>query len=193
MSPVVAVLLVLVATARADERLTKQQLQAAGDAAVAALPKVDSAKAQTCKALPITTGAEIAAAAACYRDAGALGLAIAFWKRASKERTTPADNAAAMGAALEIGPANEAAGLFSAAALAYEEVTGTWPVTALPPHLDAKVARDLQTRAMCIYRQLGMDTEARRSQAALEGYSHRKPIDAVAICTALRPIRPPGT
>jgi hypothetical protein len=183
------VAVVTIAAAHADERPTKQEIQAASAAALAALPKADPAKSTQCKALPTTTGKEVAAAAACFRQAGAVGIAITFWREASQDRS---DDATAMDAALQLGPAYEAVGEFGRAALAYESVVGSWPVTKFGAHLDGKVQRDLLVRAMCIHRQLAMDTEARANHAGLEGYTRAKPIDAAATCAALRPIRVPG-
>lgn len=170
----------------AGERLTKDEVKAASDAAVAALPKIDP-KVTSCKSMPTGSTKEQVAAGTCFRQAGALGVAILLWDKARLDRS----DAAALEAARQLGPAYEAAGKFERAAEAYDYLVGTYPSTSISPGLDAATHREIQTRAMCIYRQLGMDKEAKRNQISLERFGRGKPIDAAAVCTALRPIRVP--
>lgn len=176
------------ASGDADERLTKDELKAASDAAVAALPKIDP-KVTSCKSMPTATTKEKVAVGTCFRQAGALGAAIIYWNKA---RLGQLDEAT-MEAARQLGPAYEAAGQFERAAEAYDYVVSEYPSSSLGPHLDAATEREIQTRAMCMSRQLGLDKLARRNQISLERFGRGKPIDAAAVCTALRPIRVPKT
>src|SRR5260370_19545845 len=69
------------------EALTREEIAAAGKAARDRLPRVDQSKTQACVAQYLAaiertatrTAATLAAAAACWRDAGAVGLAIRQW------------------------------------------------------------------------------------------------------------------
>src|SRR5215212_5429522 len=102
------------------EQLTKDEIKAASDAAVAALPKVNTAAATDCqnKHQPQLIAEDpkaehIAAAARCFRAAGSLGAAIQLWRGLTQNYARSKES---VEATRELGPAYEAAGQFPEAA-----------------------------------------------------------------------------
>ena len=187
----VIVVLALAASAAAGsnhERLTRAELDAASKAAVAALPKVDPAKASHCKTLPTTRPVEQLALASCFHDAGALGAAISIWEHVAYVR----DPATRETAILALGPAFEAAGYYDQAAEYYDEAAGLDSIMTSRHPLDPATARAKRIRALCLYRQLGNDDRARSDEYLLARTAGHGPrFDAAATCAALHPIHVP--
>jgi tetratricopeptide (TPR) repeat protein len=184
----VAVMLVAgVATAAPfPETLPQADIDAIVDAVRKALPPVDHAAATKCEAFhdaynkaPDAPGAvkHILDAAACFRAAGALSTAIIDWNAALKYSGAAADKRAALRG---LGPAFEAAGLFDRAAAADEQL-------AMPYANDADANERLQ-RALCIRRQLGDVTNAKRDADA---WQRATKMDPNLACDGLRPIAMP--
>ena len=163
------------ADAHPNERLTKDQIRAAEKAAETSLPAVDKAAAKKCTALADDTVSDLATKATCYRAAGALGLAIAMWKEvARRDQHSPED----MEARRALGPAYEAAGRFADAANAHDEYALRFAGEA--------DAADHLIRAICTWRQLGLETDAERGFRFL---TRKKPKrDSATLCDTVRPI-----
>jgi tetratricopeptide (TPR) repeat protein len=183
------------------ETLSRADRDAIVQAIQSALPKVDKTAFDQCRArydpltiAPDTDPDTAADAAACYRKAGNLGLAISSWKlvrqRAPRSKLKPE-------MVRELAVTYEAAADFRAAAIAYEDYIELYyenhqftPGGASPS--DAGV---VLTRAACIYRQLGEDLGARRATEKLVRIATRKTktvIDPDTMCDQVRPIAMPA-
>jgi hypothetical protein len=117
---VVAVIAGLAHAAPYREQLTRDEIKAASDAAVAALPKVDTSAATQCQnkhqpqlIVQDPKPEDVAAAARCFRAAGRLGAAIQLWRGLTQNYARSKEAAEATRA---LGPAYEAAGRFDEAA-----------------------------------------------------------------------------
>jgi hypothetical protein len=170
------------------ERLDRDEIIAAGKAARARLPPVDRAAVQACEAKygaatrsgdPGRTPETLAAAAACWRAAGSLGVAIRLWMAIVSELP---DSREAVEARRQLGPAYEAAGTFSEAA--------EWHAAFAKANGAEKDARDQLIRAICIWRQLGLDDKAAVAEQDLGRMPGRK-IKSAKLCETVRPIAAP--
>ncbi len=182
-----AAIVVLVGVAHAApfrEQLTRDEIKAASDAVVAALPKVDVAAARQCEAThkqALSADAkpdELAAAARCYRAAGSLGLAIQLWRILIQRHPVTKE---AMEGSRALGPAYEAAGQFEEAAKSN--------VTYAKKYAAEQDARERMTRAVCTWRQLGLADDAERGYQFLHATWGRKhKLDPATLCDQVRPI-----
>ena len=166
------------------EQLTKDEIKAASEAAVAALPKVDSAAASDCQAkhkqleAPDPKPDEIASAARCFRAAGSLGASVQLWRTLIQRHPNSKE---AVEATRALGPAYEAAGRFDQAA----ESNATY-AKKYPKEPDAL---DRMTRAVCTWRQLGIADEAERGFKFLQTvYGAKRKLDSATLCDQVRPI-----
>lgn len=181
-----AAIVVLVGTAHAApfrEQLTRDEIHAASDAAVAALPKVDAAAVKQCedrhKLDPQDPKPdELAAAARCFRGSGNLGLAIRLWQTlVQRHPATPQ----ATEATRALGPAFEAAGRFDDAARWSSDYAKKYPREG--------DALERMTRAVCTWRQLGRVDEAERGFLYLRAtWGAKRKLDADTLCDQVRPI-----
>lgn len=169
------------------ETLTKAQIDAASNAAVAALPRVDTVASAACSETDVAkrlqagtdTADDIGAMAACFHRAGSLGLAIQLWKRVADVYPNRSRDAVR-----ELGTAYERAGHYADAARWHEQYAQKYG--------GEKDAADHYVRAVCIWRQLGVDK-------AIGGFKSLQRMwpkqyaktDAVALCEKIRPIVPP--
>ncbi|HTJ43574.1 MAG TPA: hypothetical protein VL463_15825 [Kofleriaceae bacterium] len=187
MRTAVIVALVLATAARANaaplQKLTRDEVIRAGNAAAASLPPVDKTASAACKSKfdaamthPDIDAPTLAAAAACYRAAGALGAAITLWGQVLQRFPNTRE---AAGALHELGPAYELAGLYDNAAdkdMDYANKYGGEP-DALPRI----------TRAICLWQQLGREDQLRRAYYSLKRWK-KAPHDPATICDGIVPI-----
>ncbi len=185
-----AVVGVLIAsTALADpfpETLAQADLDSISDAIRKALPPVDGTKVKHCQAFydaynkaPAAPDAvkHILDAAACFREAGALGVAITSWTTVVKYGSAAEKRVAIH----ELGPAYEAAAVFDRAAT-FDEQFATDDAT--DPD-----ANDRLQRALCIRRQLGDAPNANRDA---DVWQRATKLDPNLACDGLRPIAMPS-
>lgn len=181
---VVVVLLVAVRAAAAPDpiALRKDQIDAAQKAAAARLPPVDHAKADQCtkdhaKAMQGASAAEMDAAAACYRAAGALGAAIRIWQQTARDfgNTKEGEDAAR-----QLGAAFEAAGFYVDAA--------QWHRDYARKYGGEPDARGKLIRAVCIERQLGLPDDAAKDTDYLAKTWRKIKVDRTHLCDLVRPI-----
>jgi hypothetical protein len=187
MRTIVTVAVMLAMAARVDaaplHKLTRDEIIRAGDAAAARLPPVDKTAVASCKAKfeakladPDVDAPTLAAAAACYRAAGTLGVAIMLWGQVRMHFPRSPE---AKDAVHELGPAYELAGLYDNAAdkdAEYAEKYGGEPD-----------ALDRMVHAICLWQQLGRDDQLQRATYRLKQWK-KAPHDPATICDGQTPI-----
>jgi phospholipase/carboxylesterase len=168
--------------------LAGTEIAAVSDGGRARLPPVDRNAQDDCAApaldpaSPSHTAPGMAAAAACFRQAGRLGNAIRAWLALSM--AFPRSIEAAL-AVRELGPAYEATGSFAQAAEAHQRYARTQP--------RAADARARLVRALCIWRELGVRDRAAAALAELERTSPAgAKLDPSRLCQDLGPIATVG-
>ena len=192
-----AMLLAIPASAEPfKETLPRGERLAIPEAIQKALPKVDQAAAKECEAKyepkklePTTDPDRAADAAACFRKAGSLGVAILLW-RTVRIKAPRAKLKAEM--VRDLAVAYEAAGQFDDAASSYLDYLFLYYEDNPTGPRRPKDAVELLTRTTCIYRQLGIEDGARRAFSELQRVS--KTIASETLCDHVRPIAmPPQT
>jgi lipopolysaccharide biosynthesis regulator YciM len=183
----VAVILVASTAAAAPfpETLPQADLDAITDAVRKALPPVDQTAVKKCQVFydaynkqPDAPDAvqHVLDGAMCFRAAGALGAAITAFNTTVKYGSAEQKHAALH----ELGPAFEAAALFDRAAASDEQLATSYA--------KAADANERLQRALCIRRQLGDVTNAKRDA---DVWQHATNQDPNLACDGLRPIKLP--
>ncbi len=190
--------LLLSATAAASppRRLTHDEITAAGEAAEKQLPPVDKVAITGCSKLVEPSanapgrGADYLAIVTCYRNAGAIGIAITMWERASKHDpmndrvNLPEDVAAYKQMILGITTAYESAGVFSKLAELLDHYARQYA--------SGHDAIDAEKRAACLWFQLG-DNRAQQAITFIQrGMRHQK-LDPDHMCDGVKLIVIPAS
>jgi outer membrane protein assembly factor BamD (BamD/ComL family) len=187
-------------------KLTRDEIARAAKAAQDKLPAVDQAAFTSCQTKyalafhadnPAHNAKTLADAAACFRSAGALSMAIALWEEIKYRFPNEHE---AREATHQLGVANETAGRFDQAAHWFYVYARELPedFRSMGSPDAEKDAREHLVRAMCLYRQLGKDEEADRELKILQSMSRKLKVDAATICDgvatiAVPPAPPPAT